>query len=207
LAGVNVYTRSDPSGPLRQCEILCDIRQVAPLPGASWSASPSVEIIRHPYAVVLSQGCDLTQDFDSRSSQNIDPNLTLPCVTLCEAALASDYRQRPKMGNIWKQLRQNDLTRYHFLCKILPSQDAMDTGIESLVLDFKRHFTLATADVYSQLGLGAQRRSVLQCRYLEHLSTRFFCFQARVAIPQPHAVLEELPPQANDLGVPQEQGP
>jgi len=195
LHAEEVYARSNPSGPLRHCEIISNIRQIIPTPGASWSGEvPRIEIIKHPFAVILSQDCDLTQDFDARSAETPDPNLMLSSVLLCEAALASDYRQRPKMGNIWKQLRQNDLVRYHYLCKIMPAQDAAGIGIDSLVLDFKRHFTLTTADVYEQVKLGAQRRSLMQCHYLEHLNTRFFYFQSRIAIPQPHLAREESSP-------------
>ena len=117
----DVYVASTHPGPLRQCEIVTDLRQVLPTPGAGWSTeAPRVEIVKHPVAVVLSQDCDLTQDFVTRSSENPDPNLFLQSVVLCDVFLASEYRQRPKMSNIWKQLSQNNKERYHYLSRCGP---------------------------------------------------------------------------------------
>ncbi|MBZ5706491.1 MAG: hypothetical protein LAN63_14160 [Acidobacteriia bacterium] len=195
MAEGDVYAPSTAAGPLRQCEVISDLRQLVPIPGAAWSnESPQAEIIRHPFAVVFSQDCDLTQDFTTRFSADPDHKLMLDSVLLCEAFSATAYRQEPKMGNIWKQLTQNNLERYHYLSKIKPAEDAIGEGADSLVLDFKRHFTVPTADIYEQLKLGTRRRSIIQCHYLEHLSTRFFQYQSRVAIPEPHRVKDGLGP-------------
>jgi len=53
-----------------------------------------------------------------------------------------------------------------------------------LGIDFKRYFTLPTAEVYYQIQRQAARRCCLRSPYLEHLSTRFHAYQQRLALPE-----------------------
>lgn len=172
--------------PLRQCEIVCDLKQVVPTPAAAWAEQPDIEVIDHPFAVVLSQDCDLEQDFEARFTDNPELRLQIPSVLFCEAFLAVDKRQEPKMGDIWKQLTQNKLERFQYLAAVQPSEDATKKGFGPLVIDFKRYFCLPTPDVYKQFERGAAHRTLLSSPYLEQLSTRFCYYQYRVALPLQH---------------------
>lgn len=88
--------------------------------------------------------------------------------------------------DIKKRIYQNKDERYQYLRAIEPAQDVLKEGLQSMILDFKRYFTLATDDLYYQLETTAKRRAVLNSPYLEHLTTRFFNFQARVALSEDH---------------------
>lgn len=184
------YAPSSGTTPLRQCEILSGVRQLAPKAGDAWSESPRFDLIGHPYAIVLSQDCDLEQDYRSRSVSPPDPRLMLPSVLLCEAVPASEEKQQPKISAIWKQVTQNNHERFHYLSRIAANEDSAGIGIESLVLDFKRYFTVPTDDLYEQCKLGAARRVFLNPNYLEHVTTRFCYYQYRVALAVTHLARE-----------------
>ena len=159
--------------PLRQCEIVSDLKQLTPIPGAGWSDAPDIEIIDHPFAIVLSQDCDLEQDYQARFSEPPDLRFQIPSILFCQASLATQKREEPKIGNIWKQLTQNNLERFQYLAEVLVAEDARGAGFGPLVIDFRKYFSLPTADAYRQFELGATRRTVLKSPYLEQVSTRF----------------------------------
>ena len=102
------------------------------------------------------------------------------------ATQAEQFIDTIKGSDIKKRIRQNKDERYQYLRVVQPEQDALGEGFPGLLLDFKRYFTLSTGDLYNQVQTTAKRRAVLSPSYLEHLSTRFFYFQARVALPQDH---------------------
>lgn len=100
---------------------------------------------------------------------------------------AAGLRGAPGINSaIWRRIEQNKDERYQFLKRITPEQDTLGEGLPELGIDFKRYFTIPTDEVYVRLSAGVQRRCRLVSPYLEHLSTRFWYFQARVALPAEH---------------------
>jgi hypothetical protein len=145
--------------------------------------------IEHPFAVVLSQDCDLEQDWKVRQemspdSQEASPR-ELPSILFAEVHTAADLRGRLN-GGLWQRIRQNKDERFHFLEEVPAGAEAMANGLPELGIDFKRYFSIPTREVYKRMEGPAQRRCRLQSPYLEHLSTRFCYYQFRVALPLDH---------------------
>ncbi len=183
---------------LRQGEIVTGLLHSA-LTGKSLvqylsSAEPSgneIVVQRYEYALVLTQDCDLEQDYRIRESAGPSDKL-LQHVLLCEAAPADSFHHDPalKSKEIRKQFSNNKMERYQYLGPVNASIDGNGRGIPPLGLDFKRYFTVPTELVYLQLKNGVKRRARLAVPFAEHLSDRFFAYHARIALPAPHHARE-----------------
>lgn len=177
------------TGSLREGEILSDLVQA--LLNVQTLSSPEgaiVELKNHPFAVVVTQDCDVMQDFTVRSENSTE---TLPNVLFCEVIAAEDLRGAVKASGLgsqdWKHLKQNQLERYHYLESAPAAEDAVGNGLPALGVDFKRYFTLPTEEVYFRISSGeAQRRCRLIAPYAQHLRARFFNYHSRVALPRNH---------------------
>lgn len=188
MGSSEIYEVSD-GGPLRQCDILSGIVQYNPL--ASKNREPvRFNQVTHPFAIVLSQDCDLDWDYRARCNES-PQHKRIPNVLFCEAIEAEKLRGREDINShIWRRITQNIDERYGFLEQVAAEHDACGEGIPELGIDFKRYFTLATPEIYSQVDHGvAKRRARLLSPYLEHLASRFMAFQARVALPRSHRQL------------------
>lgn len=183
------FSPSEP-GPLRQGELITGLVVYVPIEDDSADENNLFVLRQHPYAIVISQDCDLDWDFKLRAEAKEDAlgptTKELPNVLFAEAVTAAEARAAVKSSEVWKRVQQNKDERYQFLQSILAEQDAEGAGIPELVLDFKRYFTVSTADVYQQIATTAKRRSRLISPYLEHLCLRFSYFQIRVALPLDH---------------------
>jgi hypothetical protein len=174
-------------GPLRQGEILSNMRQLE-AESVEGSGEFSARPIIHPFAVILSQDCDLEWDYQNRMADAPEANSkNLPNILFCEISEASELRNQSNLkSDQWKKVRQNNDSRYQFLEGCPPELDATGEGFTDLAADFKRYFTIRTSDVYSQLKFDARRRTRLKDAYCAHLSTRFYHFQLRIALPREH---------------------
>ncbi len=186
-----IYAPSDAEGALRQGEIVTNLVQVR-LSSSRLDAVGTLQAdeVHHPFALVVSQDCDLDWDYKARQQENpeaVPQNKLLPNVLFCETTTAENLRDRKNINSgIWKTIKTNDNERYHFLQRVLSEEDALREGMPELALDFKRYFTIPAEEVYYRLTSEAGRRCRLVSPYVEHLSTRFFNFQARVALPGDH---------------------
>ena len=190
---------SDASFPLRQCEILSGVVQAHLDSEALVSGRADVRQRKYAYAVILTQDCDLTQDFDARRAVVGELNPTerdvrsrsdkiIPSVLLCQVLTAQEQRGADKItSDIWTRIRQNKDERYHFLQAVDGSCDPKQEDLPELAIDFKRYFTVPTDELYWRIDAGQTRRRCLMASpYLEHLSTRFAYFLSRVALPEDH---------------------
>lgn len=177
-------------GPLRQGEILSDLIETR-MVSVSKDQAPQVDLVTHPFALILSQDCDLDLDFQARNSPEAvshpDDKL-LPSVLLCQATSATELRSHLSDSQIWKQITQNKNERYQYLRGVPAEMDALGTGTPDLGADFKRYFAVSTEHIYLQVQGPARRRSRLQSPYVEHLSSRFAYYLSRVALPEEHFV-------------------
>lgn len=184
----SVYVPSVIDGRLWQGELFSDLVQVRLALQSLQRGSEQVnDYVEHPHAVVLSQDCDLVQDYELR--RRGDGNL--PNVLFCDIHEAANYQatlqQREDFGRRdWRRIEQNQNERYHFLQRVNPDEDALQTGLPMLVIDFKMYFTIPTDEVYARLLLNTRRRCRLNTPYVEHLGHRFSSFQSRVALPVDH---------------------
>lgn len=177
---------------LRQGEILSGVVQAYLRIESVGTPEPRVIVRTHRFAVVVSQDCDLTQDHAKRFPTPLAPEKLIPSVLLCEAFPADELftviiDTHGKKSKAWDRIQQNNDPRYHFLQKAEREQDRLHEGLPELALDFKRYFTIPTAEIYRRIELNeAQRRCVLVSPYLEHLSSRFAYYLGRVGLPTDH---------------------
>lgn len=183
---MTIYAPSDAGVALRQGEILSGLIQLkVSSPDLKGGEPPKVEQVVHPYAIVMTQDCDLDLDHRARNG-SVGPDKILPSILFCEAQEAASLRASSD-SKTWDRVKINKDERYHFLEAAPVACDARASGVPELGIDFKRYFTLTAAEPYARLTDGtAERRCRLTSPYLEHLSTRFCYFQFRVALPEPH---------------------
>lgn len=174
---------------LRQGEILSNLVQLRLDLSTLGTDSLKVVPFMHPFAVILTQDCDLEQHHQARQGQVAQDKL-LPSILFCEAATAEQLYGGIKQTNrkLWDRIRINKDERYQFFQGTDPACDTLQLGVPELGIDFKKYFTIPTEEVYQRLALGeAQRRTVMVSPYLEHFSSRFAYFLSRIALPAEHA--------------------
>ncbi len=121
---VSIYKCSPAPGTcLCQGEILSGLIRFPLDPTKIGEAEPSVVKVDYPYAVVLTQACDLTQHFAGRQSGKPEQ---LRDVLFCNVRTAEELRDATPGINstIWDRIKKNKDERYHFLEKIPLDCDA-----------------------------------------------------------------------------------
>jgi hypothetical protein len=189
--GPFLVTAPGSAQPLRQGEILSGVTQIKVDPATLGTDELGFTAVTHPFAVVLSQDCDLEQDHFVRFPVAQSSDKLIRSVLLCEVATAQELfgAVKSKGGpKAWERVRQNNDLRYHFLQKVEVGADRLNDGLPELAIDFKQYFTLPTDELYRRIDLReAIRRCVLASPYLEHLCRRFTDYLSRVALPLGHA--------------------
>ena len=192
-----MFSPSSADGVFRQGEIVSDVIQVHLRVESLDAGAGDVELEEklHPFALVLTQDCDLDWDFKARGSpqQQSEPDekaknrrqaKLVPNILLCELITTEVLRPLLAGGDILRRIRGNLDERYHCLPQIDPEIDLAGKGLPELVADFKRIFSIPTDELYLRLTSGLKRRAILQSPYLQHLSSRFGYYCLRVAIPE-----------------------
>jgi len=156
-----------------------------------------------PYAVVLSQECDLSLDHDLREklkrlegeSNNSDRDQKhdklLLGVLVCPAYQAASFREGKHLNELhrvmesygsrdFKLIKGNCNPRYHYLAKWAPLQ------VAELVVDFKHFFTIPVEQLWDEYGTEEHYIARLKPLYREDLSQRFSAYLTRIGIPTPH---------------------
>lgn len=183
-----IYQASHKSSSLRQGEILTGIIQYKPVVSELLQEEQelSFDAVLHPYAIVVTQDCDLDWDYRARQTASSQPAKLLNSVILCEIATAREIRDTADDMNsaAWKLVISHRHERFYFFEKILPECEMEQEGLPELTADFKKVFGIDAATLYSQIELGVvKRRTVLASPYLEHFSRRYHSFHSRVALP------------------------
>ena len=150
---------------------------------------PAIDTVKErislPYAVVLSQDCDLQSDFNCRvDSPNQDKYLI--SLLVCPAFILedfahgehrSDWQMAQYNSDLISRIKNNDTyKRYHFL------QGEKDLSIPDLVIDFKHFFTLPRDFVYNQKSHNYV--ASLNELFREELSQRFSNYLSRIGLPE-----------------------
>ena len=155
--------------------------------------SGQIEIskILFPYIYVLTQDCDLEQEYSNRinvTSQNQDKHLisviVAPLYNIDQVydgihledigiKMQTINRKLEKTEN--KILRQNNNPRYHFL------EFSNEVSIPNSVIDFKHYFTVNNNQLFQQ------KENHFVCKvselYRESISQRFSSFLSRIGLP------------------------
>jgi hypothetical protein len=180
------------NGALRQCEVLSDAHEYRRSLASLKAQKHELEEIVHPFAVVMSQDCDLEQDHDLRFeelAEKPDKHKLIQNVLLLQAVTVEELQSvTPPGKDIWKRIKQNKDERYHLLEAVDSPEDADAAGVPALGIDFKQFFTIPTEELHFQLGTFARRRYYLESPYLEDLTKRFADYLSRVALPRPHSI-------------------
>lgn len=142
--------------------------------------------IEFPYVVVMTQDCDLEQDYFNRIQEKKTQDKYLHSVLVCPAYLAEQFKKGEHLTDLeikmeswnsdrYKLIADNQNPRFHFL--------GIDQGmhVPNLVLDFKHYYTISRDDLYSLV----QTNYVCTVNQLfrEHLSQRFSQYMCRVGLP------------------------
>lgn len=190
------YEKSSPDTSLRQGGLLSNVIELTIDLDTMFSQSPNFAQKTHPFAVIMSQDCDLDWDFAARNNQSRE-HKKIPNVLLCEIMYATDLarqimeiegKKRSDESRTWARVKINKDERYHFFEKIDKSEDLQNEDIAELGSDFKRYFTIPTDELYERIRHGeTKRRCRLLSPYMEHLSSRFAYFQSRIALPEEHS--------------------
>jgi hypothetical protein len=184
-----IYTPAPATGSLQQGDILTGVTEWI-FAEISEDGAPIFDRQPHPFVVVLSQSCDLEWDHAARTKGEKTSDKCLATILLAPAFAAELVRGRKGDGLInsekWNRIKKNNEERFHFFECVPTHEDTDSLGLPELVVDFKQYFSVAAPDLYRQIAGSAKRRARLLNPYLEHLATRFFNFQARVATPRPH---------------------
>ena len=150
--------------------------------------------IEHPFAIIVSQDCDLEQDFNYRYGNKGNQRNELPSVLLCQAEDIDEfmnsevYRSLFSSSTFKGNFKNNNEFRYHFIQEIPAELSAIAQRVPELGIDFKRYFSMPTAEVYRRIKLDhTQRSSVLESPYRDHFSQRFYNFNNRIALPEEYA--------------------
>ena len=153
----------------------------------------------YPYAVSLTQECDLEEDYNCRNIVKQDTGSDdkhLPMILLCPAFLAEqvkagthlDYlklKMKKQTSDFWRLIQQNKNPRYHYLSAFSVLQ------VPDLVIDFKHFFTIPTNILLEKYGQEANHFARLNFLYREDLSQRFAFYLARIGLPIPHHYLNK----------------
>lgn len=136
----------------------------------------------HEYAIILSQDCDLAQDYASS-----DDKKELNGILVYELRFASVFFEENKLNSKDKQrIRLNREDRFHFL-EVCPKEvDLLSVGIDELVIDFKKYFTIQPYEIYRQCesAHGIRRRARIETPFKEHLQSRLSFYLQRVSLPE-----------------------
>jgi hypothetical protein len=194
-----VYDASIAGTRLYQGEILSNIVERTPLWVARDEAGDvfAIDEMVHPFAVVVTQDCDLEQDERARLSQDKDdPKRQKALLRSILLVVASEFESAKDFGgsDIKKRVKQNKDERFQYLVAVPSSSDSAGSGVPSLVLDFKRFFTYPANELLRVIASGETvRRARLVTPYVEHVSDRFGFFTQRIGLPRDHHDCDHAP--------------
>ncbi|MBO3457470.1 hypothetical protein G7B40_004140 [Aetokthonos hydrillicola Thurmond2011] len=186
-----IYRASDEKEALRQGEILTGVIQFRPVPDESSPELDKTQFrpIIHPYAIIVTQDCDLDWDYTARQNQDKIYKL-LNSVILCEVYTAQDIRYDKTLrinSSDWNLVKSNRHQQFHFFEKVPSNCELSQEGLPELTVDFKKVFAIDAGFLYHQISQHtARRRTVLECPYLEHFSHRYHDYHGRIALPEQH---------------------
>ena len=142
-----------------------------------------------PYLVVLTQECDLEQDYENRletENANTTNDKYLQSILVSPAYLAEKLRKGTHLEALelnmqsidskrWKNVINNQNSRYHYL----PANEKFK--IPELVIDFKHYYTLPRDFFYQYLD--KNYIGTVDQLFRESLSQRFSYYLSRIGLP------------------------
>ncbi len=187
--------------PLKQTEILTDVLiPKVQLPEDKAQSMPlkqlSVVSKHYAFLIILSQGCDLSQDFTYRSSGKTTHHI-LNNIVACEGLNIGSFYQKEGLYGEWcsqkssKKISNHQIDRFYNLPELSVEEDAVGSGVaEGIIVDFKNTLSIDADYLYYLLrhGCEVKRRAYLKPPYKEHFVQRFTQWHSRVVLPTPEFV-------------------
>lgn len=178
-AGCRIYSTDGLELELRQGEVISGVDRYIVDPAAESYVAEINEFI-----VIVTQDCDLLQDYNQRKDGNVG---SLCEVLVFPAAKAVDEWPRIKGSDIKKRINNNKDERYHLLERVPPELDLEGHGLPALLIDFKRFFTIPPEELFRQISnRTAVRRCRLEMPYREHFQSRAAFYFQRIMLPVQH---------------------
>lgn len=204
----DIYIRSANSGVIRQGEILSNVVQFCVADETLTLESlrgqnAQYDVIRrdHPFAIVVSQDCDLESDWRSAVLLGSNPDLNekekrqaaanlMSGILFCEVTFATDLKGTNAIdSDLWRRIKQGYFPRYHLLEQVPEQFDLDNQDISALGIDFKKYFTIPPRQLYHCINIGVtKRRCYMQSPYFEQVSDRFAHYLGRIGLPRDHQV-------------------
>ena len=187
------YSRPEKGGYLHQGQLLRRVWEwVAKYDGDGKPIRAEARVRK--LAVIVTQECDLTQDFGIRKD-NAWAETDLLSVLLCPALPAEELRSRHEITRKrWEVVRSNGAERYQYLAGVPTESDAEATGHDPMLVDFKSYFAVRTVELYRQIRTANEKSAslftVLNVPWREHIQQRFAVYQSRVGLPLDHFIPE-----------------
>jgi len=174
---------------LRQGDVYRDLSIVIDLREDDDEGTLSAVYSVLPYAVMLSQDCDLERDHLTRQAVGDTHDKHLPALLVCPAFPAGQVRDGKHLSEEkltmqrfnspqWHLLKTNANERYHYVAA------GEDFQIPELVLDFKRYQTVRRDALVKSFSEGSGL-ATLVCPFRERLSQRFANYLSRIGLPEP----------------------
>lgn len=141
--------------------------------------------VEMPFFVVLTQACDLEQDFENRNEKKETDDKKIQSVLVCPAYASKELKKGEHLSkaglkmtsyssNLWKTIKKNNNLRYHFL------ETNPDMGLPELIIDFKHYYTIPMESMY-------ENKEYYLCSmdnlFKEDLSQRFASYLSRIGLP------------------------
>ncbi len=147
-----------------------------------------LDTITMPYIVVMSQECDLLQDFDNVANKQEKKNddKCLPSILVCPAYNKELFQLGNHFGDnkmktwnskeIKKLLNNSEFERYHYL------ESPADFGVPELVIDFKHFYTFPRNTLYDDYKINY--KTTISPLFKERVSQRFANYLCRIGLPE-----------------------
>ncbi len=137
------------------------------------------------YWIVMSQDCDLNQDFNQRKETKTRDSKNIRSILICPAYPARKFYSGQHIPGwaletfndkkVKKIIRNDEYKRYHYL------KGDEDLGVPELVIDFKHFYTIPVEVAYRQRSNAYL--VTLNELHREDLSHRFSHFLSRIGLP------------------------
>jgi hypothetical protein len=142
---------------------------------------------KYDYTVILTQECDLEQDYKNRVEPREDQDSYIQMILMAPAYLAESLRNGVHLeqyGQVmqhintkdWNKVKKQENKRYHYI------QADAEMNVPELAIDFKHFYTLSRDYFYNNIMNDSYFIS-MTILHREVLSQRFCNFLARIGIP------------------------
>lgn len=146
----------------------------------------AIILITLPYAIVLSQDCDLEQDYHQRKNASLTNDKFMQSILICPGYIAERFKRGEHLRNMglimntwggdkWKDIKSNQNQRFHYF------PENTTSSMPEIVVDFKHYYTIPREDIYA-LHKEKYKISIAPL-FREDISLRFATYLARIGLP------------------------